>query len=102
MPAPVNTPAAAPKVDALTHKVTLVNGGAFTLLDKSRPGNPWQFKNGVETKVPEAVALRLKETAVDRVTVTVGKKSSLRIEPKFQMARIGAPAKSAEGEGDES
>ena len=91
MPDPVqrNVAPATPAKSELTHKITLNNGNHFSLLDPARPGNPWVFKQGVETKVPESVAMRLKETAVDRITVRVGKKSSLQLEQKFSIDRIG-------------
>lgn len=92
MPAPV-VKKVVEETEELTHKVTLVNGKSWTLHDKDRPANPWRFVEGIAVKVPERIALRLKETAVDIVTGKVGQKVTAVAQHKFEIEKIGsAPA----------
>lgn len=73
----------------LTHKVTLRNGSAVTVMDPKRPAAPWIFKEGETVKVPAHIATRLKEKSTDQVTVKVGTKISSQTMQKFDIQRIG-------------
>ena len=89
MPAPV-VKKVVDDSEELTHKVTLVNGKSWTLHDKDRPASPWRFVEGIAVKVPERIALRLKDTAFDTVTGKVGQKITAVVQHKFEIEKIGA------------
>lgn len=97
MPAPVTKKEDSVEISKdLTHKVVLVNGKQFTVLDPNRPGSPWVFKEGVPAKVPAYIAKRLNASAHDTVTVKVGTKITSQRTAKFQIERIGDSPATAE------
>lgn len=105
MPAPIKPLASSRKTtEDLTHKVTLLHGESYTLLDAKRPGSPWVFKNGVAVRVPAYVAIKLNESATESVTVKIGSKTTSQTQQKFSIEKLpspNAPLEPAEKTGEE-
>lgn len=87
-----------------THEATLVRGRVYTLLipNESAPTKPTAitFENGVPKAVTKAVYDRLREQAVEEVSVGSGGQRSTEGRSKFEFHPVGTAAAAAAEDDD--